>query len=141
MLRFDWLPPPPDTRLLNMGIKVERISAITLKVARMRVAVGFYRDILGMEVLYGGPDAAFSSLRMSGAESPIVNLEAGRPTTNWGRIIFHVADVDSSWAYLKEKGFEPDKPRDAIWGERYFHMRDPDGHELSFARPLMPLRR
>ena len=26
-------------------------------------------------------------------------------------------------------------PRDAPWGERYFHMRDPDGHELSSARP------
>jgi uncharacterized glyoxalase superfamily protein PhnB len=27
-------------------------------------------------------------------------------------------------------------PRDATWGERYFHVTDPDGHELSFARPL-----
>jgi uncharacterized glyoxalase superfamily protein PhnB len=26
----------------------------------------------------------------------------------------------------------PDAPR----GERYFHIHDPDGHELSFARPL-----
>jgi hypothetical protein len=23
-----------------------------------------------------------------------------------------------------------------LWGERYFHMPDPDGHELSFAGPL-----
>ena len=28
------------------------------------------------------------------------------------------------------------EPADAPWGERYFHVRDPDGHELSFARPL-----
>jgi uncharacterized glyoxalase superfamily protein PhnB len=27
-------------------------------------------------------------------------------------------------------------PRDAEWGERFFHLSDPDGHELSFARPL-----
>ena len=27
-------------------------------------------------------------------------------------------------------------PRDAPWNERYFHLTDPDGHELSFARPL-----
>ena len=27
-------------------------------------------------------------------------------------------------------------PRDAEWGERFFHLIDPDGHELSFARPL-----
>jgi uncharacterized glyoxalase superfamily protein PhnB len=25
-------------------------------------------------------------------------------------------------------------PTDAPWGERYFHLRDPDGHELSFAK-------
>ena len=28
------------------------------------------------------------------------------------------------------------EPRDAEWGERFFHVTDPDGHELSFARPL-----
>ena len=27
-------------------------------------------------------------------------------------------------------------PRDGEWGERYFHLRDPDGHELSFAMPI-----
>ena len=34
-------------------------------------------------------------------------------------------------------GIEPlFAPRDASWGERYFHLRDPDGHEISFTRPL-----
>jgi uncharacterized glyoxalase superfamily protein PhnB len=28
------------------------------------------------------------------------------------------------------------EPADAPWGERYFHVLDPDGHELSFAKPL-----
>ena len=36
-----------------------------------------------------------------------------------------------------ELGHEPEMPpSDAPWGERYFHVRDPDGHELSFARLL-----
>jgi catechol 2,3-dioxygenase-like lactoylglutathione lyase family enzyme len=121
-----------------MGIKIEKISAVTLKVASMEVAVEFYRDVLGMKLLFGGPDAVFSSLRTPGAEYPILNLEQGGPTAGWGRMIFHVADVDSSWSYLRENGFEPNQPEDASWGERYFHMRDPDGHELSFARPLKP---
>jgi len=119
-----------------MGIKIETISAITLKVVCMETAVEFYRDVLGMKILYGGPGAAFSSLQMHGKEYPILNLETGRPETNWGRMIFQVADVDSSWRHFKEKGFEPERPQDASWGERYFHMRDPDGHELSFARRL-----
>ena len=81
-------------------------------------AVQFYRDVLGMELLYGGPDGVFSSLRMPDAEYPLLTLEEGRPTTDWSRMIFHVADVDSSWRYLNEKGFEPDGPHDACWGER-----------------------
>ena len=56
--------------------------------------------------------------------------------TNWGRLIFYVTDVDAFWNHLKDRGFDPEIPRDAVWGERYFHMPDPDGHELSFARPL-----
>lgn len=115
---------------------IEKISAITLKVAHMDASVRFYRDVLGMELLYGGPNAGFSSLRIPDNEFPIINLQQGSPETGWGRMIFHVADVDAFWVYLKEKRFEPDGPDDAPWGERYFHMHDPDGHELSFARPL-----
>ena len=39
-------------------------------------------------------------------------------------------------------GLRPEvEPRDAPWGERYFHLTDPDGHELSFARPLLRANR
>ena len=38
---------------------------------------------------------------------------------------------------LISEGLSPDtKPRDAEWHERYFHITDPSGHELSFAKPL-----
>ncbi len=119
-----------------MKAKIEKISAITLKVADMETSLRFYRNVLGMELLYGGPNAGFSSLRIAGAEFPIINLQQGRTAVRWGRVIFHVADVDSFWTHLKEKGLEPEIPQNACWGERYFHMHDPDGHELSFARPL-----
>ena len=62
-----------------------------------------------------------------------MNLEQGIAHNSWGRVIFHVEDVDEFWRYLKSKGFDPPSPRDAPWGERYFHLHDPDGHELSFA--------
>ena len=52
------------------------------------------------------------------------------------QLIGKFSDVDRFWAYLMEKGFYPDSPHDASWGDRYFHMRDPDGNELSFARPF-----
>jgi catechol 2,3-dioxygenase-like lactoylglutathione lyase family enzyme len=117
-------------------VNIERISAVTLKVSEMTVAVRFYRDVLGMEIIYGGEDDCFSSLRTKDGKGPILNLEQGRSGTGWGRMIFYVADVDAIWAYLQERGLHPESPRDASWGERYFHMPDPDGHELSFARPI-----
>jgi catechol 2,3-dioxygenase-like lactoylglutathione lyase family enzyme len=117
-------------------MNVERISAITIKVSDMARSVHFYNELLGLKILYGGQKAYFSSLQTLSAKDTILNLEQGLLTRDWGRIIFHVGDVDKSWAYLKEKEYNPDRPRDAEWGERYFHLHDPDGHELSFAQPV-----
>ncbi len=117
-------------------MNVRIISAITLRVSDMERSVHFYNKILGLEILYGGENSSFSSLRTQGAKHPIVNLEYGTLTTGWGRMIFHVKDVDKFWTDLRKRGFNPDRPRDAGWGERYFHLHDPDGHELSFAQPL-----
>ena len=102
----------------------------------MAESVRFYRDVLGMELLYGGEDTGFSSLRARDTQSAILNLEQGEAATRWGRLIFYVTDVDAFWTHLKDRGFDPEIPRDAAWGERYFHMPDPAEHELSFARPL-----
>ena len=119
-----------------MAPTIEKISAVTLRVANMTDSVRFYRDVLGMELLYSGEGTAFSSLRAGEAQSAILNLEQGEAVTRWGRLIFHATDVDALWNHLKDRGFDPEIPREAPWGERYFHMPDPDGHELSFARPL-----
>jgi catechol 2,3-dioxygenase-like lactoylglutathione lyase family enzyme len=119
-----------------MTMRVEKLSADTFRVADMAGSVRFYRDVLGTEIIYGGEGEFFSSLRTEDAPYPILNLEQGEPVTRWGRLIFYVADVDACWAYLREKGFHPESPQDASWGERYFQMSDPDGHELSFERPL-----
>ena len=114
---------------------VEKISAVTLRVTNMAASVCFYRDVLGLEIIYGGEGSYFTSLRTKDGNT-ILNLEYGNASTQWGRLIFHISDVDRFWADLVEKGFHPDRPQDASWGERYFHMPDPDGHELSFARPF-----
>ena len=117
-------------------MNAERISAITIKVSDMAKSVHFYNKLLGLKILYEGQEAYFSSLQTLSAKDTILNLEQGHVTRDWGRIIFYVEDVDKFWAYLKEKEFNPDRPRDAEWGERYFHLHDPDGHELSFAQPV-----
>jgi len=56
--------------------------------------------------------------------------------TGWGRVILYCDDVDRMHEHLTAKGYEAPSPRDAPWGERFFHVIDPDGHEISLARPL-----
>lgn len=61
---------------------------------------------------------------------------------HFGRMTFHTEDVDELYPYLTSNAgisnpitFE-NEPRDAPWGERYFHIREPDGYHLSFAKPM-----
>jgi len=45
-----------------------------------------------------------------------------------------VTDVDGWHRRCLEHGLlPPAPPADAPWGERFFHLIDPDGHEWSFA--------
>lgn len=114
---------------------IESLSAITLATRDMRRAVAFY-ETLGFPLKYGGPDAEFTSFAFGDAYLNLTAEPSG-PMRWWGRVIFHVADVDATYRTAMDAGFAPEfSPRDAPWGERYFHVRDPDGHELSFARPL-----
>ena len=89
---------------------VEKISAVTLRVANMRASVRFYKDVLGLEIIYGGECSYFTSLRTKGGDT-ILNLEYGNAGIRWGRLIFHVSDVDRFWAYLMEKAFIQTVPR------------------------------
>jgi catechol 2,3-dioxygenase-like lactoylglutathione lyase family enzyme len=115
---------------------IESISAVTFATHDMACAVRFYR-LLGFELVYGGETASFTSFR---AGAGYVNLTA-QPNTRqwswWGRAIFYDSDVDALYARVVAAGYKPEAaPRDAPWGERFFHLTDPDGHELSFAWPL-----
>jgi uncharacterized glyoxalase superfamily protein PhnB len=103
----------------------------------MRAAVSFY-ETMGLALLYGGADAAFTSFRVGeGYLNLQLDPESSRAKDVWGRIIFWVDDVDETYARALDAGLAPEtSPADAPWGERYFHLRDPDGHELSFAKPL-----
>ena len=114
--------------------RVTSISAVTLAVSDMAASTAFY-EALGFERLYGGPGAGFTSYR---AGEGYLNLtKEADPQGFWGRAIFYVDDVDAFHAQAMAAGLSPSfGPRDAPWRERYFHILDPDGHEISFARPI-----
>ncbi len=61
---------------------------------------------------------------------------------DFGRIIFHTENVDRLYSYMKQNEYISksivfeNKPTNAAWGERFFHIREPNGYQLSFAQPL-----
>jgi catechol 2,3-dioxygenase-like lactoylglutathione lyase family enzyme len=116
---------------------ITMISAITLAVSDVAQSVRFYRA-LGFELFAGDEHSAFTTFRAGTSFLNVQHDPAHAPLQSiWGRVIFWVDDVDAVYRRALEAGYSPEmEPSDAPWGERYFHIHDPDGHELSFAKPL-----
>jgi Glyoxalase/Bleomycin resistance protein/Dioxygenase superfamily len=62
-------------------------------------------------------------------------------TTIWENN-FHTEDIDKLYSYFKSNkciskliSFE-NEPANAAWSERYFHIREPDGYQISFAKSI-----
>ncbi len=119
---------------------IETISAVTLATHDMPRAVRFYLS-LGFAIAHGGESASFTSFRAGGGFLNLIAASDEKQWSWWGRIIFHVSDVDALYERALAAGHRPSTaPCDAEWGERYFHLTDPDGHELSFAKLLAEMR-
>ena len=145
-------------------MKIYKISAVTLIVENMERSCRFYSQVPGFKLVYGSSDDTFTTFEIEEEEEEhkskiCLNLELGinnnREPPNliaendngwkrqhFGRIIFHTEDVDRLYSYFKNNdsisnliSFE-NEPTNAAWGERYFHIREPDGYQLSFAEPI-----
>jgi catechol 2,3-dioxygenase-like lactoylglutathione lyase family enzyme len=128
--------PGRNTAGREPSLALEGISAVTLATHDMARAIQFYRS-LGFVLHYGGETAPFTSLEAGTSYLNLIAQPAERRWSWWGRVIFYVGDVDALYERALALGLRPENaPRDAPWGERYFHVTDPDGHEISFARPL-----
>ncbi len=115
-------------------MKIQHISAVTLAVQDMAQSVDFYRK-LELELLYGGEHSSFTVFR---ASEGYINLRpiSSQDGSRSSRIIVLVEEVDSLYSKLKERGLEHESPRDGDLVERFFYLKDPDGHELSFVQLL-----
>ena len=116
---------------------IESISAVTLATHDMARAVRFY-SALGFSIRYGGASAAFTSFHAGRGYLNLIAAPKDQRWSRWGRVIFYASDVDGMYRHAVAQGLQPQfAPRDAEWGEHYFHITDPDGHELSFAKLLV----
>nr|AIF05692.1 Glyoxalase/bleomycin resistance protein/dioxygenase [uncultured marine thaumarchaeote KM3_186_G04] len=111
----------------------------------MKKSVDFYSKIPNFKIVYGGSDNWFTSFLIDDVAKSYLNLrinDVAAEAPHWSRIVFYVDDVDELFAYMENDetisglGKLESKPEDATWGERFFHMLDPDGYKLSFATPI-----
>ncbi len=114
-----------------------KISAVTFFVKNMDLATKFYSNIPGFELVYSNSQTTFVTFKVG---DQFLNLEYNENGIHdFGRIIFHVEDVDKIYYHIKKSLFS-DRietiPSDAVWGERFFYIRDPDNHQISIAKPF-----
>ena len=128
----------------------QSINAVTLVTHDMKASCDFYSK-LGLYITYGGANSPFTTF--SANQSPVrpdnnilhINLYLSKTYkppidgkwNEWGRCILYVKDVDALYLSLTQQDVATeDEPKDAVWGERFFHALDPNGHQLSFATPI-----
>ena len=113
-------------------MKVTKISAVTLLVSDMSKSVEFYSKIPNFKMVFGGHDKEFTSFLIEDKTKSYLNLKLNETrSTDFGRIIFYVDNVDELFAYMQDDqtisglGKLESKPLNASWGERFFHVLDP----------------
>ena len=109
-----------------------------LSTSDLKRALGFYRDLLGGEVVYQFPaegEPGYVGMTIGTSHLGIGRQEQTGVTTN-DRIALWVYtdDCDRALARLREAGVEVvQEPADQAWGERMAIVVDPDGNRVIVA--------
>ncbi|MFD0616908.1 VOC family protein [Paenibacillus sp. GCM10027629] len=118
-----------------------KFSHVRLLVPNVRECFIFYRDILGLEVLYGNEDTPFAEFKTGDIHIALEPPMASEPIAAFRNknefsaldqvaLIFRVDDVDATYDRLKSREVEFVKePHDTLeWNMRVAYFRDPAGN-------------
>jgi catechol 2,3-dioxygenase-like lactoylglutathione lyase family enzyme len=107
---------------------IRSLTFVELQVADWPAAVAWYRDLLGLEVVFRAEADRFALLR---AGSGQLALKAGRPQPGSALLAFEVEDLPSELGRLAALGVTPEAPlKTSPEGYRRALLRDPDGYRL-----------
>jgi catechol 2,3-dioxygenase-like lactoylglutathione lyase family enzyme len=126
-----------------------RFDAIGLIVADMARSLAFYRR-LGLEIpadadaeshveaaLPGGTRILWDTADMIRSFDPEWAPPSGGQRIGLAFLCEGPAEVDSTYADLVGAGYEGHRePWDAVWGQRYATLHDPDGNGVDLFAPL-----
>jgi lactoylglutathione lyase len=110
------------------------LEGLTLHVADVERSREFYQRLPGA-VLVGHRPGQFALLQIGKARLGLLArrfLPEGAPGFHL-ELSTSLAGVDELYEEVRSAGLTPDAPpTDRAWGERTFHVTDPDGNELEF---------
>ncbi len=115
-------------------------------------ALGFYRDVLGLELRNDVAREEFRWITVGAASQPevgvvLTNYLNGSPADNdalealiakgaLNGVHFHSDDLDATFAKARDAGAEiVQEPTDQPWGTRDFAVRDPSGNLVRIDQP------
>ena len=123
-------------------LRLDRIGQLRINVHDIARAVAFYRDVLGMTLLFEVPEQGLAFFDCGGVRLFLAASEPG-PTAETGIIYYDVDSVDAAFEALKAKGVEViHEPQtvyttDTVEGRMAF-LRDSEGNTFALMaeRPL-----
>ncbi len=132
-------------------VMTARFNAIGLVVSDMSASVAFYRR-LGFAFPDGCEGQPHAEAELPGGIRLLLDTEESvrsfmpgwEPPAGGGRHSLALlcdtpAEVDALYAELTAAGCHGEKkPWDAVWGQRYAVLGDPDGHGVDLFAPLGP---
>lgn len=126
---------------------INKVNANVLFVEDLETSMKFYRDILGVEVVFS--DATSYAFRMEGQDFALVSMASAVEMLNeevlgLNKGVAHrfmlcadVEDVDAAYKTLTARGLTFIKPPvDQPWGFRTIYFTDPEGNIWEFRQSI-----
>jgi len=118
---------------MSSNIEVEKIGQIAIAITDLNKSVPFYRDILGLELLFEVP-SGLAFFNCAGTRLMLTTLQGKEEDHKTSVIYYKVADIHRSTGLLKSKGvnFEREPQMAAKMEDHDLwigFLRDPD-HNL-----------
>jgi lactoylglutathione lyase len=123
---------------------MKQVGYVILFVGDLDRSVGFYRDVIGLELRLRGDgyvEFATGSARFGLYDrnrlGELTGQDASAPTRPGGEVVFLVEDVVGEAQRLRATGATIlSGPVDRPWGHRTLHVEDPDGFVVELAQEI-----
>jgi catechol 2,3-dioxygenase-like lactoylglutathione lyase family enzyme len=111
-----------------------RIGSINIGVTDLERAVGFYRDVLGLRLMFSEPSHSYARFDLGGVHFGVIAHDLSTPeaaafTGRHTGLNLTVDDLDQAFKTLTARGVGfTEKPTRQPWGAYTAVLSDPDGN-------------